>query len=40
MEKITIEGFEVGEVREMDEESIYHKLGLTGFRKTGGGRKL
>jgi 23S rRNA pseudouridine2457 synthase len=40
MEKITIEGFEVGEVREMDEESIYHKLGLTGFRKTSGGRKF
>jgi 23S rRNA pseudouridine2457 synthase len=40
MEKITIEGFEVGEVREMDEESVYHKLGLTGFRKTSGGRKF
>lgn len=35
MEKITIEGFEVGEVREMEEKEIYHKLGLTGFRKTG-----
>lgn len=40
MEKITIEGFEVGEVREMDQESIYHKLGLTGFRKTGIDRKF
>ncbi len=38
MEKITIEGFEVGEVREMDEETVYHKLGLTGFRKTSGRR--
>jgi 23S rRNA pseudouridine2457 synthase len=34
MEKINIEGFEVGEVREMDQETVYHKLGLTGFRKT------
>lgn len=39
MEKITIDGFEVGEVREMEEEEIYHKLGLTGFRKTGANRQ-
>ena len=32
MEKLTIEGYKVGEVREMDEKSIYHKLGLTGFK--------
>lgn len=38
MEKISIEGFQVGEVREMDEETVYHKLGLTGFRKTSGRR--
>lgn len=38
MEKVTIEGFEVGEVRELDEKEIYHKLGLTGFRKTGGNK--
>lgn len=35
MEKITIEGFAPGEVREMDQKSIYHQLGLTGFAKTG-----
>lgn len=39
MEKITIEGFEVGEVREMSGEEVYHKLGLTGFRKTGAYKK-
>ncbi|UZD21738.1 pseudouridine synthase [Algoriphagus halophytocola] len=33
MEKLSIGGFEVGEVREMDETEIYHKLGLTGFKK-------
>lgn len=32
MEKLTIEGYKVGEVREMDEKAIYHKLGLTGFK--------
>lgn len=35
MEKINIAGFESGEVREMDQKSIYHQLGLTGFAKTG-----
>lgn len=34
MEKISIDGFEVGEVREMEEKEMYHKLGLTGFRRT------
>lgn len=34
MEKVSIEGFESGEVRELDEKTIYHQLGLTGFRKT------
>lgn len=34
MEKLTIEGFKVGEVQEMEEKEIYHKLGLTGFKKT------
>ncbi|MFC3880134.1 pseudouridine synthase [Algoriphagus namhaensis] len=36
MERVTIEGFEVGEVRELDEKTLYHQLGLTGFRKTKG----
>ncbi|MDN3203821.1 pseudouridine synthase [Algoriphagus sediminis] len=36
LEKLTIEGFESGEVREMDQKTIYHQLGLTGFRKTRG----
>jgi 23S rRNA pseudouridine2457 synthase len=35
MEKINIAGFSPGEVREMDQKSIYHQLGLTGFAKTG-----
>lgn len=35
MEKINIAGFASGEVREMDQKSIYHQLGLTGFAKTG-----
>lgn len=34
MERLSIEGFEVGEVREVDEKTLYHQLGLTGFRKT------
>ncbi len=34
IEKLTIEGFQSGEVRELDEKMIYHQLGLTGFRKT------
>lgn len=34
MEKLTISGFKVGEVQEVDEQTIYHKLGLTGFKKT------
>jgi len=34
MEKINIEGFEVGEVRELEEKAVYHALGLTGFSKT------
>lgn len=38
MEKVTIEGFDVGEVREMDEKTLYHQLGLTGFRKTNSGQ--
>lgn len=35
MEKITIEGYEPGEIREFSQEEIYRKLGLTGFAKTG-----
>tara|TARA_R110000850_G_scaffold218331_7_gene343876 strand:+ start:305 stop:925 length:621 start_codon:yes stop_codon:yes gene_type:complete len=34
MEKLTIANFKVGEVQELDEQTIYHKLGLTGFKKT------
>jgi 23S rRNA pseudouridine2457 synthase len=35
MEKISIAGFESGEVREMDQQSVYHQLGLTGFAQQG-----
>jgi 23S rRNA pseudouridine2457 synthase len=35
MEKITIEGMKAGEIREMDQKTVYHQLGLTGFAKTG-----
>ncbi len=34
MEKITISGMEVGEIRELDQETVYRALGLTGFMKT------
>ncbi|AMQ55448.1 pseudouridine synthase [Algoriphagus sanaruensis] len=34
MEKISIEGFQVGEIREFEQDWIYRKLGLTGFAKT------
>jgi 23S rRNA pseudouridine2457 synthase len=34
MEKLTIQGFKVGDVQELDEKTIYHKLGLTGFKKS------
>ncbi|MDF2156254.1 pseudouridine synthase [Algoriphagus sp. CAU 1675] len=34
MEKISIEGFAVGEVREMSKEEIYRALGMTGFLKS------
>jgi 23S rRNA pseudouridine2457 synthase len=33
MEKITISGMEVGEIRELDQETVYRALGLTGFMK-------
>lgn len=35
MEKINISGMQPGEILEMDEKSVYHQLGLTGFAKTG-----
>lgn len=35
MEKINISGMAVGEIRELDEKTVYHQLGLTGFAKTG-----
>ncbi len=34
-EKINISGMDVGEIRELDEKTVYHQLGLTGFAKTG-----
>lgn len=34
LEKITIEGFQVGEVRELEQQEVYRALGLTGFGKT------
>lgn len=34
LEKITISGMEVGEIRELDQETVYKALGLTGFMKT------
>ena len=33
MEKITLDGMEVGEVRELSQELVYRALGLTGFAK-------
>ncbi len=38
MEKITIKGMKVGEILELDEKTVYHQLGLTGFAKTGGSK--
>lgn len=34
MEKINIKGMKVGEIIELDEKTVYHQLGLTGFAKT------
>jgi 23S rRNA pseudouridine2457 synthase len=31
MEKITLDGMEAGEVRELSQELVYRSLGLTGF---------
>ena len=33
MEKITLDGMGVGEVRELSQEAVYRALGLTGFAK-------
>ena len=33
MEKINIMDFKVGEVRELDQDIVYHQLGLTGFKE-------
>lgn len=33
MEKITLDGMEIGEVRELSQEFVYRALGLTGFAK-------
>jgi 23S rRNA pseudouridine2457 synthase len=35
MEKINIKGMQVGDILELDEKTVYHQLGLTGFAKTG-----
>lgn len=34
MEKITIKGMKSGEIIELEEQTVYHQLGLTGFAKT------
>ncbi|SEG48859.1 pseudouridine synthase [Algoriphagus boritolerans] len=34
MEKINIKGMKAGEILELDENTVYHQLGLTGFAKT------
>lgn len=34
MEKITIKGMKAGDILELDEKTVYHQLGLTGFAKT------
>jgi 23S rRNA pseudouridine2457 synthase len=39
MEKISISGMQSGEVIELDEKTVYHQLGLTGFAKTGASKK-
>lgn len=39
IEKVNIEGFQSGEVREIDQKTLYHQLGLTGFRKINEGKK-
>lgn len=43
MEKINISGMKSGEIMELDEATVYHRLGLTGFSKVSasqsGGRK-
>jgi len=36
MEKINIKGMKVGEIVELEEQTVYHQLGLTGFAKTSG----
>lgn len=36
MEKINIKGMKVGEIVELEEQTVYHQLGLTGFAKTAG----
>lgn len=35
MEKINIKGMQAGDILELDEKTVYHQLGLTGFAKTG-----
>lgn len=37
MEKITIKGMNAGDIVELEEKTVYHQLGLTGFAKTASG---
>lgn len=39
MEKITLDGMNVGEVRELSQEGVYRALGLNGFAKSRAGKK-
>jgi 23S rRNA pseudouridine2457 synthase len=39
MEKITLDGMEAGEVRELSQELVYRSLGLTGFAQPRPGTK-
>ena len=40
MEKITLDGMGVGEVRELSQEVVFRALGLTGFAKPRAGRSI
>jgi 23S rRNA pseudouridine2457 synthase len=39
MEKINILDMEAGEIRELEEQTVYRALGLTGFKNVQGSRK-
>jgi 23S rRNA pseudouridine2457 synthase len=40
IEKLTIYGMQPGDIVELDEKTVYHQLGLTGFAKTGASQKM